>query len=504
MADHQLLNSNSGPRPLAGLAYTILLAGVLVYIIRRLFFNPLSKIPGPWYTNLTGIVFKIHTSRGYGPIYVDDLHKKYGPIVRTGPSSVDIMDLEGVKRIHRVKADYVKSDFYKGVPPGKENMHNTQDKEMHRRHRKLLSAPISESGLKPKIPLIEVKVRLMVERMREEMKNKGTVDVFKWWLFMTTDVIAQLTFGQSFEMLESGKINEFVEDLQVAGPIASFASQFCGLANFVVKVKIPFMGSMRDQINRMSVYSQTQLDNLKEKLDNNAVDEEQYLMSRLVRGLTLDGESMSEIEVVRDAELYIVAGSDTTSNTLTYVTWSICRDPSLRDRVVAELSALPPNFTDSDLKQLSLLNQCITEGLRCFPVVAGGLPRIVPEEGAAFGNGKGKFWVPGGTEVTTQNWSLHRNPEVFPEPQSFRPERWDKERTTQEMRDSWMPFGGGSRNCIGMHLAYIEMRLGLAYFFRAFPDSKVSTKEGMCDADMEQALYFIASPRKHRCLIDVA
>jgi cytochrome P450 len=56
--------------------------------------------------------------------------------------------------------------------------------------------------------------------------------------------------------------------------------------------------------------------------------------------------------------------------------------------------------------------------------------------------------------------------------------------------------------CLGMHLAYIELRLGLAYFFRAFPNARVSTLEGMTNDDMKQALHFISSPQHHRCLIE--
>jgi len=56
--------------------------------------------------------------------------------------------------------------------------------------------------------------------------------------------------------------------------------------------------------------------------------------------------------------------------------------------------------------------------------------------------------------------------------------------------------------CIGMHLARMEMRLAVAHFFRMFPTAKVSEREGMCDEDMAQKIYFLVSPRGHRCLID--
>lgn len=126
--------------------------------------------------------------------------------MRLGPNEVDVTDLEATKKIHRVKADFVKADFYKGFATGQENIFNTRSNDFHRRHRKLLSQPMSESSLKSMQPQIEEKVRLAIRKMGEEMSTRKAVDVCKWWMFMTTDIIGQLTFGKSFQMLENGKV----------------------------------------------------------------------------------------------------------------------------------------------------------------------------------------------------------------------------------------------------------------------------------------------------------
>jgi hypothetical protein len=70
------------------------------------------------------------------------------------------------------------------------------------------------------------------------------------------------------------------------------------------------------------------------------------------------------------------------------------------------------------------------------------------------------------------------------------------------MKDSFMPFGGGSRICIGMHLGQMELRLATAHFFRRIIRPKVSSKEGFIDDDMYQHMYFLVSPKGHRCMID--
>jgi hypothetical protein len=91
------------------------------------------------------------------------------------------------------------------------------------------------------------------------------------------------------------------------------------------------------------------------------------------------------------------------------------------------------------LKALRFLNMVINETLRLYPAVPSELPRRVPDGGAALGG----FYFPGGVTVTTQAYSLHRDGVAFPNAEEFIPTRWDME--TKEMKEAFMPFGGGSR-----------------------------------------------------------
>lgn len=65
-----------------------------------------------------------------------------------------------------------------------------------------------------------------------------------------------------------------------------------------------------------------------------------------------------------------------------------------------------------------------------------------------------------------------------------------------------MPFGGGARTCIGMHLARAELRLATARFFLAYPKASVSAAEGMGAEDMSHVSYFLMSPKGKRCLVE--
>lgn len=150
-------------------------------------------------------------------------------------------------------------------------------------------------------------------------------------------------------------------------------------------------------------------------------------------------------EIRDEAMIYILAGSDTTALTLTYLVWAVCRDAAVRDRLVRELAGLPAgggggSFADAELRRLPYLNQVVDEALRLYASAPAGLPRVVPPGGATLAG----HALPGGTVVSTQAYSMHRIEGVFPDPEVFDPSRW--EGATKEMRDACMPWGGGSRS----------------------------------------------------------
>lgn len=130
-----------------------------------------------------------------------------GPVVRISPHEVDVLDVQAAREIHSVKATYVKAPWYRTfATPGTENVFSTTDVEFHRRHRRLLQGPLSETNLKVFHPVVEQRVELAIQRMKEETKARGAADILKWFLFMATDTVGELTFGESFRTLESGEV----------------------------------------------------------------------------------------------------------------------------------------------------------------------------------------------------------------------------------------------------------------------------------------------------------
>ena len=122
---------------------------------------------------------------------------------------------------------------------------------------------------------------------------------------------------------------------------------------------------------------------------------------------------LTPIEVNLEAKNLIVAGSDTTAITLTYLTWAVLRQPEIRKRLEDEVGALEPDFTEANLEELPYLNAVIEESLRLYGAAPGTMPRQTPAGGATFCG----YYIPGNTTVSTQAFTIHRDPSLFENPE---------------------------------------------------------------------------------------
>lgn len=174
--------------------------------------SPVRSIPGPWYSKFTQAVLKYHTIRGRRMYYVDDLHRKYGPIVRIAPDEAAVSGLQSTQMIHKIGSGFNKSAFYDAITAQRRDsepgIFSMRGGKQHAARRKLFARPFSQNSLQANWEsVIQSKARLAVSKIREEVGAEGEADILKWWTLMATDVIAHLSFGESFRMLELGRVS---------------------------------------------------------------------------------------------------------------------------------------------------------------------------------------------------------------------------------------------------------------------------------------------------------
>ena len=134
-----------------------------------------------------------------------------------------------------------------------------------------------------------------------------------------------------------------------------------------------------------------------------------------------------------------------------------------------------------DIDALPLLNAILLETLRFHTPIPGMEPRVSPPLTSPSGNRLGRFeGIPGGIRVSTMPYTLHRNPEVFPRPESFDPRRWldSSPSELKEMHRWFWAFGSGGRMCIGSHLAIQEIKLLVAAIYSNW-ETKIVDDDGI-------------------------
>ena len=200
---------------------------------------------------------------------------------------------------------------------------------------------------------------------------------------------------------------------------------------------------------------------------HNKVDHETIFHE--IRNSKLPSDEKTSTRLWQDGQVTVIAGTLTTAWSLSVTTYHLLTLPSVLRKLKAELEkAIPdPNaFVPlAILEQLPYLTACVQEGLRLSCGVSSRLQRVCPDETLVFNDGAKKWIIPQNTPVGMTSLLLHYDESVFPDPTAFRPERWLE---NPRLDKYLIAFSRGSRQCIGINLAYAEIYLGLATIFNRF------------------------------------
>jgi len=192
-------------------------------------------------------------------------------------------------------------------------------------------------------------------------------------------------------------------------------------------------------------------------------DRDAPLVRALIQAIDEEtGRPLTDDEICHELVLFMLAGHDTTSTTLTYALWSLGHDRQLQERVRAEVAALGERaLTPDDVADLGLTVRVLQEALRLCPPGAGTM-RSPTRDLVVDG-----YRVETKTIALVSFYAMHRDPALWEYPLRFDPDRFLPERSKGRSRWQYLPFGGGPRSCIGDHFAMLEATLALATIVRA-------------------------------------
>jgi len=213
---------------------------------------------------------------------------------------------------------------------------------------------------------------------------------------------------------------------------------------------------------------------------------------------SLPDDQKTDTRMMAEAESLVGAGTLTSAHMLALTSFFVLKNPEILKNLVSELKTAMPDPTSSPdqkvFETLPYLNAVMDEGFRMSYGSMHRLSRSHPKDTLQFKN----WTIPPGTPVGFSAYLIHNNSILFPEPRKFNPNRWldleHKER--QRLRSYLNNFGRGSRQCVGMRLAYAELYLTLGYLFRRLGE-KLELFDTEYERDIEYVQdFFIPAPSK--------
>ncbi|XP_014652586.1 PREDICTED: cytochrome P450 3A12 isoform X4 [Ceratotherium simum simum] len=398
--------------------------------------------------------------------------KKYGNMwgFYDGPQPVlAITDPDMIKTV-LVKECY--SVFTNRRPLGPmgfmKNAISMSEDEQWKRIRMLLSPTFTSGKLKEMFPIIGRYGDVLVRNLRKEAEKGRPVTLKDIFGAYSMDVITSTSFGVNVDSLNNPQ-DPFVENTKKL-------LKFDFLDPFFLSITLfPFLSPVFEVLN-IFLFPKSVTDfftksvkrmkesRLKDK-QKNRVDFLQLMINSQNSKEMDTHKALSDLELVAQSIIFIFAGYETTSTSLSFLMYLLATHPDVQQKLQEEIDATFPNKappTYDTLLQMEYLDMLLNESLRLFPI-AGRLERVCKNDVEING-----VFIPKGTVVMVPTFILHRASEFWPDPEEFHPERFSKDNKDSINPYIYMPFGSGPRNCIGMRFAVVNMKLAVVRLLQNF------------------------------------
>ncbi|PWY69425.1 cytochrome P450 [Aspergillus eucalypticola CBS 122712] len=421
----------------------------LVFLYQRLS-DPVSKLPGPWYTKLTSLVIKYHEFSASRRVFIHQLHKQYGTIVRIAPNEVSFASLDAIREIYASGGSgYDKTELYDLFRQfGIKTMFSTLDKQTHSERKRQLADRYAMSNIlrEHHVSAIRESAKAFVSKCASIAKS---VDVYIYLHCYALDCVTHFMFSPSgLKSLTDENDFELMEEMTYHNSLQK------NLLPYYLPHLAPYFPSWL--LPRRAPKSNAYV----HKVTAQTSPDEYSLLARLLR----KDSSITKSQAAAECKDHMAAGIDTTGDGLCFLMWELSQPHNFRfqDRLYEELRSAPEG---THIDRLPYLDAVIKEALRCAPPIPMSFPRYVPSGGRTI---DGTF-IPEGIIVSCQPYTVHRLDEkVFPDPDTFNPDRWMEEDGINERNRLFFAFSTGGRGCTGRNLATVEMKILLQEVYARF------------------------------------
>ncbi|XP_075979950.1 cytochrome P450 6k1-like [Anticarsia gemmatalis] len=344
--------------------------------------------------------------------------------------------------------------------------------------RRRLTALFTSAKLRNHSAMTSAKAKDLVERIRRDNAKNIPFKVRDLCTDYTTDVIGESAFGITSECVKNG-------DSVMRGVTRDF--QEFNLHRGLSWSSIFFIPELVD-IFRFSFFPKHTIERLRKIYRSIVTQRGGYdkeikesrdlldILLKMKQEAASENEEMSEDFLLAQAAVLLLGGFDTTAATMSFAIYHLAWHPTYQQKLYEEVLALKKkvgskDFDLNDLSELTYLNCIIKETLRLFPPM-GWLDRIASQDYKI----DDKLTIKAGTPVYLNAVATQIDPQYFPEPMVFNPDRFLSENERDITPYTYLPFGEGPRNCIGMRFAYQTLQQGLSsivlnYEIQTLPDT---------------------------------
>ncbi|KAF2662135.1 benzoate 4-monooxygenase cytochrome-like protein P450 [Lophiostoma macrostomum CBS 122681] len=472
-----------------GCSTTFLILAGIIKVFYNIYAHPLRKYPGPKFWGSSRLAWTWSMQSGYLHKHLHDFHLQYGPVVRIAPNELSYIDAQAWKDIYGPRHSHAAIEKNRiWVKQEEAEAHRTivsVDEATHFRNRRALQGAFTEHAVTQHEIILQSIIGLMMQRFGERTsagQDRTEVDIVEWLNFLAFDISGELTFGESFDCVNNGRAHPWVEiSCSFGKGLALMAS-----VNFFSPLDKLLRYAMPGHVQKKMEYH-IELAKQKglQRLAMGHQEGKQDYVGSILQYNEEKGEKIPKEEILENMSVIIFAGSETTSTSMGSILNQLMRNPEAFRKLEDEIRnafSTEAEITNSKATKLEFLTAVIKEGLRLGPPAAIAIPRVIPKDGE---NICGR-WVPGGTLVSVNQYPTFRSPSNFSQPDCFIPERWINSLPGDD-QSSFHPFLFGRHSCIGLRLAWAEMRITLARLLFTFD---VSPADDVKDFGEQQTFIF--------------
>ncbi|NWH83460.1 CP4B1 protein, partial [Aegithalos caudatus] len=343
-------------------------------------------------------------------------------------------------------------------------------------HRKMLTPAFHYDVLKSYVTLMSDSVKVMLDKWDKRITERKSVELFQDVSLMTLDSIMKCAFSFNSSCQTQSDSHYYIKavfDLSylLSNRIQTFSFKdvFYGLTHKGRKFQAAcqLAHTHTDKViqeRKMLLSSEEELDKIQKKRHLDFLD-------ILLCSKDANGVGLSDEDLRAEVDTFMFEGHDTTASGISWLLYCMSLHPEHQQRCREEIQGILGDRDSigwEDLGKMTYTTMCIKESLRLFPPVPAVSRQL--SKPVTFPDGRS---LPAGCQVGLNIFAIHRNRDVWEDPEVYDPLRFSPENSAQRHSHAFMPFSAGSRNCIGQQFAMNEMKVALALTllrFQLYPD----------------------------------